>query len=133
MADGGLLVETPISIGELLDKITILEIKLTEISDETKLGHVRREHGLLTARRDAVVPASPELDALTAELARINRALWDVEDVLRDMERAGAFDAQFVEKARAVYHTNDERARLKSRINDLTGSALSEQKSYAAY
>lgn len=133
MAEAGLLVETPISIGELLDKITILEIKLTEIKDETKLGHVRKEHELLSARRDSVVPKSPELDAMTDDLARINRALWDVEDVLRDMERAGTFGADFVANARAVYKTNDERARIKSRINDLTGSALSEQKSYAAY
>ena len=126
----GLLVETPISVGELIDKITILEIKLEKIADEAKLVHVRREHGLLTARRDEAVARSDALDALTRDIEAVNRALWDVEDDLRDMERAGYFGAVFVEKARAVYKTNDERARLKTRINDLTGSALSEQKSY---
>lgn len=126
----GLLVETPISVGELIDKITILAIKLEKITDAAKLVHVRKEHELLTARRDELVAASPALQALTDEIERINRALWDVEDDLRDMERAGDFGGVFVEKARAVYKTNDERARLKTRINDLTGSALSEQKSY---
>jgi hypothetical protein len=126
----GLLVETPISVGELIDKITILEIKLEKIAEEAKLVHVRREHGLLTARRDEAVAESDALTTLTREIETVNRALWDVEDELRDMERAGDFGAIFVEKARAVYKTNDERARIKTRINDLTGSALSEQKSY---
>ena len=126
----GLLVETPISVGELIDKITILEIKLEKITDEAKLAHIRKEHGLLTARRDEAVERSDALDALTRDIEGVNRALWDVEDELRDMERADDFGALFVEKARAVYKTNDERARIKTRINDLTGSALSEQKSY---
>ena len=126
----GLLVETPISVGELIDKITILEIKLEKIADEAKLVHVRREHGLLTARRDEAVRRCDALDTLTRDIEAVNRALWDVEDDLRDRERAGDFGPVFVEKARAVYRTNDERARLKARINDLTGSALSEQKSY---
>ncbi len=126
----GLLVETPISVGELIDKITILEIKLEKIADEAKLAHVRKEHGLLTTRRDEAVERSDALEALTRDIEAVNRALWDVEDELRDMERAGDFGDVFVEKARAVYKTNDERARLKTRINDLTGSALSEQKSY---
>ena len=129
----GLLIETPISVGELIDKITILEIKLEKIDDEAKLVHVRKEHALLTARRDEAVETSEALSALTREIEAVNRALWDVEDELRDSERAVDFGAVFVEKARAVYKTNDQRARLKTRINDLTGSALSEQKSYADY
>ena len=126
----GLLVETPIPVGELIDKITILEIKLEKIADEDKLAHVRREHGLLTARRDAAVARSASLDRLTEEIGAVNRALWDIEDVLRVMERAGDFGPDFVHKAREVYKTNDARARLKARIDALTGSALSEQKSY---
>ncbi len=126
----GLLVETPISVGELIDKITILEIKLEKITDEGKLVHIRKEHGLLTTRRDEAVERSDALDGLTRDIERVNNALWDVEDELRDMEQAGDFGDIFVEKARAVYKTNDERTRIKTRINDLTGSALSEQKSY---
>ncbi len=126
----GLLVETPISVGELIDKITILKIKLERISDAGKLAHVRKEYDLLTARRDEAVGASDALSAMTAEIQGVNEALWVIEDDLRDMEKVSDFGPDFVEKARAVYKTNDERARIKTRINDLTGSALSEQKSY---
>lgn len=126
----GLLVETPISVGELIDKISILEIKLERITDESKLAQVRTEHGFLVAQRDEAVTQSTALDALTQEIEAVNRTLWDIEDALRDMEQAGDFGTDFIEKARAVYKTNDERARIKTRINDLTGSALSEQKSY---
>ncbi len=127
----GLLVETPISVGDLIDRITILAIKLERIADEDKLMHVRREHDLLVARRDETVTRSPALDGLVREIEGVNRALWDIEDALRAMEQAGDFGLDFIAKARAVYKTNDERARIKTRINDLTGSALSEQKSYA--
>lgn len=127
----GLLVETPISVGDLIDRITILAIKLERIADEDKLMHVRREHDLLVARRDETVTRSPALDGLVREIEGVNRALWDIEDALRAMEQAGDFGPDFIAKARAVYKTNDERARIKTRINDLTGSALSEQKSYA--
>ncbi len=127
----GLLVETPISVGDLIDRITILAIKLERIADEDKLMHIRREHDLLVARRDETVTRSPALDGLVREIEGVNRALWDIEDALRAMERAGDFGPDFIAKARAVYKTNDERARIKTRINDLTGSALSEQKSYA--
>ena len=127
----GLLVETPISVGDLIDRITILAIKLERIADEDKLMHIRREHDLLVARRDETVTRSPALDGLVREIEGVNRALWDIEDALRAMEQAGDFGPDFIAKARAVYQTNDERARIKTRINDLTGSALSEQKSYA--
>lgn len=127
----GLLVETPISVGDLIDRITILAIKLERIADEDKLMHIRREHDLLVARRDETVTRSPALDGLVREIEGVNRALWDIEDALRAMEQAGDFGPDFIAKARAVYKTNDERARIKTRINDLTGSALSEQKSYA--
>ena len=126
----GLVVEIPVAVGDLIDRISILEIKLERIADEEKLAHVRREHALLTARRDAAVPSSAALDVLSGRIAAVNRALWEIEDDLRAMEGAGDFGADFVEKARAVYRTNDERSRLKRRIDEITGSALSERKSY---
>jgi len=126
----GLLVEVPVSVGDLIDRITILEIKLEKITDEAKRPHIRREHALLTARRDAALDPCPHLDALTRDIAAINRMLWDVENALRAMERKGDFGPDFIAKARTVYKTNDERARIKTRIEALTGSALSEHKSY---
>ncbi len=126
----GLLVEMPVSVGELLDRISILAIKMKKITDEGKLIHIRKEYDLLTARRDDLVEGSQGLTALVQELGAVNLVLWDVEDRLRDMEQAGDFGPVFVENARAVYQTNDQRARIKARINALTGSALLEQKNY---
>ena len=126
----GLLVETPVSVGTLIDRIAILELKLARMSDPAMLADVRREHALLTARRDAALPPSPALEALTREIEAVNAALWEMERTLRTMERQGDFGAEFVATARSVYRTNDERARIKARIDALTGSAISERKSY---
>ena len=122
-----------IAPGELIDKITILDIKLARIKDAAKLANVRAEWETLTRARDAALPPSAELDAETAALRRANETLWDVEDDIRDCERRRDFGPRFVELARAVYVTNDERARIKRRINEILGSRLVEEKSYAAY
>ena len=119
--------------GELIDKITILEIKLERMTDAAKLANVRIERDTLVAARDAAVPASSDLDALTAELKTINESLWEIEDDIRACERGKDFGARFVELARSVYFTNDRRSDVKRKINALLGSRLVEEKSYAAY
>jgi DNA polymerase IIIc chi subunit len=126
-------IHVPISPGELLDKITILRIKAARISDPTKLHNVRLELELLEHTwRDsgAAVPAVAEDEA---KLQQVNEALWDIEDKIRDKERARQFDAEFIELARAVYVTNDERAAAKKRINTTLGSRIVEEKSYQPY
>jgi len=122
-----------ISPGELIDKITILDIKRQRITDAAKLANVEREWTALTAARDGAVKSSGELDRLTAELKRVNERLWQIEDDIRDCERRKDFGRKFVELARSVYKNNDRRAELKREINVLLGSRLSEEKSYAAY
>jgi hypothetical protein len=125
-------IQVPISAGELLDKITILQIKSERISDAAKLENVHHELSVLSAVRNRAIPASTEVEALTAELQRVNEALWDVEDEIRLCERRKDFGPRFVELARSVYRHNDHRSLLKRRLNDLLGSALKEEKSYAS-
>jgi len=124
------MVEMPVSVGDLIDRIAILEIKRDRITDPAKRTRIRAELSLLTARREAMLAPSAALTAPTREIEGVNRTLWDLEDTLRGMEAAGTFGDAFVTAARAVYRENDERARIKGRIDALTGSALSEQKSY---
>jgi len=124
-------VTVPISVGELLDKITILEIKAERIADAGKLAHVEAELALLAGRRDALGLAGPDLAPIVAELAEVNRRLWDIEDRLRRLEREASFGRDFVALARSVYLENDRRADLKREINRLTGSDLVEEKSYS--
>lgn len=126
-------VTVEISPGELIDKITILEIKLERIESPHKLKNVRVEYDTLTGARDDAVPPSPELDRLTSDLKAVNLKLWRIEDDIRDCERSKDFGRTFVDLARAVYFTNDERSAVKGRINELLGSRLIEEKSYAAY
>ena len=126
-------VSVEISPGELIDKIAILEIKLERIKDAAKLGNVRTEWETLTAARDGALGNSAELDRLTAELKEVNVRLWEIEDRIRDCERAKDFGETFVELARGVYRNNDRRAHIKRAINALLGSRLIEEKSYAAY
>lgn len=123
----------PVSWGEIIDKITILEIKAERLTDAGKLANVSKELNELVAVREREFPDHGELAKLAAELKAINEKLWVVEDDLRDCERAKDFGAKFVELARAVYYTNDERAAVKRKVNDLLGSALVEEKSYAPY
>ncbi len=124
---------TPISPGELLDKLTILEIKSENITDAGKLKNVTIERTALQAVADAHIPQTDQLTSLTDALLTVNKELWDIEDDIRDCERAGDFGAEFIRLARAVYVTNDKRADLKKQINLAMGSTLVEEKSYAAY
>jgi hypothetical protein len=123
----------PISPGELVDKITILEIKSQRMTDAVKLGNVRTELEMLTSTWRASAFAAHDIDAEWRSLRSVNERLWDIEDRIRDKEREAAFDAEFIDLARAVYVTNDERAALKKRINTRLGSTLVEEKSYADY
>jgi len=149
----------PVSAGELVDKITILQIKAQRIGDPAKRANVAvelaaleavaaraglaaravfGEAGAAGAGADGLPGVDPAADleglgAATAELVAVNGELWDIEDRIRDCERAGDFGADFVALARSVYRTNDQRAALKARINQLCGSQLVEEKSYAAY
>eukprot|EP00941_MAST-03F_sp_MAST-3F-sp1_P001348 g1348.t1 len=127
---GPLLV--PISYGELLDKITILGIKL-EVAEEgsVKWSHAKREFDLLNVKH--TLKDDGNIADLYAKLDETNRKLWDIEDKIRDLERAQDFGDKFIETARSVYFTNDERARLKREINRASGSSLTEVKLYADY
>lgn len=129
--NGGLLIEVP--AGDLIDRITILEIKAARIGDAGKLANVQAELSALSAVWERDVPDSPELRSARDALAAVNLALWEIEDAIRLCERDGDFGPRFVELARSVYRTNDRRAALKREINALTGSRLVEEKSYAPY
>lgn len=120
----------PVSWGELLDKITILEIKAERIAAPAARANVARELALLGAVADPVLP-EPELAPLVEGLRRVNRALWEIEDALRAREAEARFDDGFVQLARSVYLRNDERAALKRRINALLRSDLVEEKCHA--
>jgi len=123
----------PLSPGELLDKITILRIKVVRITDPAKVANVRLELGLLEKTwRDAGCAA---FDVTRDEraLQAVNERLWDVEDLIRDKEAKQTFDREFIDLARAVYVSNDERAAIKKRINLQLGSRLVEEKSYKPY
>ncbi|MGH8091806.1 MAG: DUF6165 family protein [Rudaea sp.] len=127
------LISVPVSFGELIDKITILEIKSEQIRDAAKLANVRAELDLLNATWTQNPASRTDIVAERAELKRINEALWDIEDEIRLQEKAQAFDARFVELARAVYFTNEKRAAVKREINLKLGSQLVEEKSYQNY
>ncbi len=124
---------TPVSPGELLDKITILRIKSARIEDAAKLANVRHELTLLQRTWDEAITPSAELAAEEKALEAVNARLWDIEDRIRDQEAAQSFDQRFIDLARAVYIENDERARIKKRINQLLGSKIVEEKSYRPY
>ena len=122
-----------IGSGELIDKITILQIKSERMSDAAKLANVRLELSELSAARDASLPASDELEALSAQLKGINEALWVIEDDIRACEAEKDFGEKFIALARAVYVTNDQRAAVKKQINLLTGAKIIEEKSYTEF
>jgi tetratricopeptide (TPR) repeat protein len=119
--------------GELIDKLTILRLKQQRFTDPAKLAHVRQELAALEMPAASGLPASGELDELTAALQAVNEALWEVEDQIRRCEQEGDFGERFVELARSVYRNNDRRCALKGQINALLGAAFSEQKMYVAY
>ena len=127
------IISVEIAFGELIDKITILEIKLERISNAEKLANVQTEWQTLIEARDQAITTSDELTRLSNGLKAVNETLWVIEDDIRDCERNSDFGKKFIELARAVYRTNDERARIKHQINELLGSRLVEEKSYSAY
>jgi hypothetical protein len=123
-------IRVEISVGEFLDKLSILEIKSERIEDPVKLGHVRRELETLRGAWAASPFADADPGEEYAQLAALNRTLWDIEDQIREREACGDFGAGFVELARSVYRTNDRRAAIKRRLNLRLGSDLVEVKSY---
>jgi len=122
----------PTSWGEVVDKITILQIKVIRLPTEAARGNAARELALLEAIA-APVLGKAEIGGLVARLKALNEALWDIEDRIREHERAGDFGSAFVELARAVYHRNDERGQIKRELNQALGSSLIEEKSYRPY
>jgi hypothetical protein len=127
------LIQTPVSYGELIDKMTILQIKLQEIRDEAKLANVRNELELLDATWKNDKASQIDIADETSRLLAVNQRLWKIEDDIRMKERAQAFDQEFIELARSVYFENDERAAIKREINLKLGSTLVEEKSYQDY
>ncbi|HZX69424.1 MAG TPA: DUF6165 family protein [Rhodanobacter sp.] len=127
------LIQTPVSYGELIDKITILEIKSQRIGDAAKLANVRNELDLLNATWANDAAAQNDIGVERANLFAVNELLWDIEDKIRLKERAQEFDHEFIELARSVYFRNDERATFKRAINLKLGSQLVEEKSYQDY
>jgi prefoldin subunit 5 len=123
----------PISPGELLDKITILQIKAERIADPVKVANVETELDMLNKVWSEAVEVDAEISALTAELKSVNEALWEIEDDIRDEERGKRFGERFIELARAVYVTNDERANAKKKVNLHLNSTIVEEKSYQEY
>lgn len=123
----------PVSPGELLDKITILRIKVARMQDAVKLANVKLELSLLEQTWRESGFAAQEVSADEHALQNVNERLWDIEDRIRDKEAKQSFDRDFIELARAVYVSNDERAAIKKRINSQLGSRLVEEKSYKQY
>ena len=127
-----MLINTPISLGELVDKISILIIKQKNINDETKLDHVKKELDFLQKTLMNYVQQE-EINNYLENLININSKLWNIEDDIRECERKKLFDQSFIDLARSVYFTNDERAKVKNDINNTFGSELVEVKSYEEY
>jgi hypothetical protein len=126
-------IKIEISVGELIDKLTILEIKRERIDALDKLANVVSEYSALNAAYVDRVVSTSALLALRSDLKAINARLWDIEDEIRECDRRGEFGADFIDLARSVYRTNDLRASLKRQINDISGSRLIEEESYQPY
>ena len=127
-----MLINTPISLGELVDKISILMIKKKNISDSIKLQHVNKELEFLQKTLKKYI-SEDEINEFLLKLVNINSKLWEIEDDIRECERKKSFDQTFIDLARSVYFTNDERALVKNDINKTFGSELVEVKSYEEY
>ena len=126
-------IHVPVSPGEVLDKITILEIKSERMEDPDKLANVRTELALLRETWARSVAEDEVVRRLHGELKQINEALWEIEDDIRDKERVKEFDERFIELARSVYFTNDKRSQVKKELNLHLGSQIVEEKSYQDY
>lgn len=127
------VIKVPVSFGEVLDKITILEIKSERIKDEAKLKNVRLELDELTKTWNEAVPGQAIIKDLHQQLKAVNEELWVIEDDIRNEEADQNFGARFIELARAVYVTNDKRAAIKKEVNLALGSRFVEEKSYQDY
>ena len=125
--------QIPISLGELLDRITIPQIKLEHLTSKDALKNVEREFKQLQLTFIQPCPETIEVKLLEVELKKINQQLWDIEDRIRDKERSTSFDDEFIHLARSVYIVNDERSRIKRKINETFESELVEEKSYSDY
>ena len=123
----------PISPGELIDKLTILEIKLQEIKDLAKLKNIEIEYSFLSDIVNQTIGDNNQINKLRDDLKKVNKALWNIEDDIRDCERNNNFSDRFIELARSVYINNDKRALIKKNININLGSLLVEEKSYKKY
>lgn len=123
----------PVSWGELFDKVTILQIKLANLKAKSALKNVKKEHDQLCTIFDHNFSENANAKQLMTDLKLVNQKLWDIEDRIRDKERSKTFDEDFIELARRVYFTNDDRSRIKRNINETFGSELIEEKSYADY
>jgi len=119
-----------VSNGEIVDKLTIIEIKLANISDEQKQINLKSEYDVLN---QAVTLIISKEHPLYVDLLEINKKLWDIEDRIRELEKSKKFDEEFIRMARSVYFTNDQRSDIKRKINLLTNSSLFEEKSYEDY
>ena len=126
-------IKVELSVGELIDKISILQIKAERIIDRSKLENINKELDVLMSLWKDSINSNNNLESEINDLKVINEELWDIEDKIRDKERNQVFDKGFIELARAVYITNDKRADIKRIINSKTGSELIEEKSYSDY
>ena len=126
------MISVPVSVGEIIDKLSILQVKKTKISNETKLEFINKEFELLYNLSSTYLN-NFEIETIYHDLVKVNSSLWDVEDKLRILESEQKFDSEFVELARKVYFTNDERFRLKNEINLITNSEIREVKDYVKY
>jgi len=126
------MVTVPVSIAEMIDKLSILQVKKTKISDEIKLEFVNKEFEILH-NLSSIHLNNLEIESLYHQLVEINSSLWDVEDKLRVLEKKNIFEGEFISLARKVYFTNDERFRLKNEINSITSSEIREVKDYVKY
>ena len=126
--------EVNISIGELVDKLSILEIKLNKVADKSKLKNIKKEYDTLSSVSKSIKENNPdEFSILYSELLDVNNQLWEIEDKIRIFEKEKKFDSDFIETARNVYIINDERFQIKSKINSLFDSEIIEEKDYEDY
>ena len=126
------MIQTPVSVGELIDKLSILHVKQTKITNEEKLEYINKEFELLCNLSSGYLD-NPEIESLYHQLVETNSKLWDIEDRLRVIETEKRFEGEFIDYARKVYFTNDDRFRLKNEINNISNSEIREVKEYVKY
>ena len=133
MANKSKKIHSEISAGELLDKMSILEIKLQKISNKDSLGEVKKEYQILKDTQKSMVEFTDEIKSLFDSIKKVNLTLWDIEDKIRICEKNKDFGNEFIKLARDVYHNNDKRAKIKAAINKALGSNITEIKQYVDY